>query len=129
MRQNRGPRMRRVNELLREIVADEVPRLKDPRIGFVTITGVDCAPDLRHATVYYSVLGSEEEQADTAEALEHSAPHLQAIIGPQVKLKYIPRLHFRRDPAIEAGMRMEEILRRIQDHEEGDGPDGVERGG
>ena len=113
-----SPRMRRVNELLRELVAEEVTLLKDPRIGFVTVTAVETAPDLRHATVYYSVLGTDEEQAATAEGLEHSAPHIQARIGPQVRLKYLPKLHFRRDPAIEQGLRISELLVEIEEHDE-----------
>ena len=111
MSAGRVPRMRKVNELLREVIADEVHLLQDPRIGFVTITGVDCAPDLRSAKVYYSVLGEEEERAATHTALQHSAPHIQAAVGSQVRLKYLPKLRFVVDDSVERGIRMERLLR------------------
>lgn len=118
-----SPRMRRVNSLLHQVIADEVPRLKDPRVGFVTITGVSTSPDLRSATVYYSTLGSEEEQEATAAALRSAAPHLQAELGRQVRLRYLPRLSFERDEAVERGLRVQEILQEI-DGEERDDPSG-----
>ena len=105
-----GPRMRKVNELLREVIAEEVVRLKDPRIGFVTITGVDTAPDLRNATVFCSVMGSDEEREVTKEALQHAAPHIQHAISGQVRLKYLPRLRFELDAALAQGQRIEELL-------------------
>lgn len=113
MSASRVPRMRKVNEMLREVIADEVHLLQDPRIGFVTITGVDCAPDLRTAKVYYSVLGTEEEQTATREALQHSAPHIQEAMGSQVRLKYLPKLRFVVDDSVEQGIRMEQLLREI----------------
>ena len=70
------PRMRKVNEILREVIAEEIVNLKDPRIGFVTVTGVDTSPDLRNACVFYSVLGSDEEQRDTQAALDSAAPRI-----------------------------------------------------
>ncbi len=122
----RTPRMRKVNELLREVIAEEVSGLKDPRIGFVTITGVDTAPDLRNARVYFSVLGDDEERKSTGEGLQHAAPRIQAAMGRQVRLKYLPKLHFVIDEAIERGMRMEELLRGLhrEDEHQPDGPDG-----
>ena len=113
MSASRVPRMRKVNEMLREVIAEEVQLLQDPRIGFVTITGVDCAPDLRAAKVYYSVLGDDEERAATQEALQRSAPHIQAAMGPQVRLKYLPKLRFVVDDSVERGIRMEQLLREI----------------
>lgn len=106
--------MRKVDELLREVIAEEVALLKDPRIGFVTVTGVDTSPDLRRATVYYSVLGDEEERTLTAEGLDHAAPHLQGRLAAQVRIKFTPLLEFRVDPAIETGLRMGELLNRIE---------------
>ena len=115
----KGDRMRRVNELLRETIAEEVHELKDPRIGFVTITGVDTAPDLRHATVFFSVLGDEQEATETAEALQHAAPHVQEGVGRQVRLKYLPKLHFRVDPSIAHGAKIDSILADIaKEHDE-----------
>jgi len=106
--------MRKVNELVREVVADEIADLKDPRIGFVTVTGVDTAPDLRYATVYYSVLGSEEEQAATGEALTQAAPRLQRAVGRQTRLKFTPHLVFEVDPSIESGLRIDALLQEIE---------------
>ena len=107
--------MRKVNETLREVIAEEVRTLKDPRIGFVTVTGVDCAPDLRTAKVYYSVLGDDEEEgAATQEALQHSAPRIQAAMGSQLRMKYLPKLRFVVDESVEAGIRMERLLREIR---------------
>ncbi|MDP8958761.1 MAG: 30S ribosome-binding factor RbfA [Actinomycetota bacterium] len=115
------PRMRRVNETLREVIAQSVTRLKDPRVGFVTITAVDTAPDLRSAKVYYSVLGSAEEQQATAAALHSAASHIRGEVGRQVRLKYLPELRFERDEAMERGMRVQELLRQIE-RERGEQP-------
>ncbi len=105
--------MRKVNELLREVIAEEVTLLKDPRIGFLTITGVDTSPDLRRATVFYSVLGDDEVKESTAVALEYAAPRLQGRLAGQVRLKFTPRLSFEVDPAIDTGLRMGKILHEI----------------
>lgn len=114
-RGDKSSRMRKVDELLREVLADEVHELKDPRIGFVTVTGVETSPDLRRATVFYSVMGTPDEQDATAQALEHAAPHLQASMSKQVRLKYTPVLDFKVDPAIEQGLRMSRLLAEIAD--------------
>lgn len=114
-----GSWMRRVNESLREVIADEVSRLKDPGLGFVTITGVDTAPDLRAARVYYSVLGDAEQHEATAAALRRAKPRIRGAVGDRVRLKYLPDLVFEFDESIDRGFRMEELLRRLG--EEGDG--------
>ena len=114
MKQPRSSRMRKVDELLREVIAEEVARLKDPRIGFVTVTGVDTSPDLRRATVYYTVMGTEDEQRETAEALDHAAPHLQGQVGGQVRMKYTPILTFTPDEAVERGLRMSQLLHQLE---------------
>jgi ribosome-binding factor A len=110
--------MRRVNENLREVIADEVSRLKDPGLGFVTITGVSTAPDLRAARVFWSVLGDTDQQEATAAALQRARPRIRAAMGDRVRLKYLPDLVFEFDESIDRGFRMEELLRRIG--EEGD---------
>ena len=107
--------MRKVNEILREVIADECRVLTDPRLGFLTITGVSASPDLRNATVYYSVLGDERAQAGAAAALEGAASRVRAAVGGQVRMKYLPVLHFQPDPAIEHGQRVEQILRGLED--------------
>jgi ribosome-binding factor A len=111
------PRTARVNEVVLETLADEVERLSDPRLGFVTLTGVKVSPDLRHAIVYYSVLGSDEQHEETRTALRRAAPHLRAVLGRQVRLKYLPDLAFREDPAIAQGQRVEEIIRGLHEGE------------
>ncbi len=110
--------MRRVNDSLREAIADEVSRLKDPGLGFITITGVDTAPDLRAARVFYSVLGDADQLEATAAALRRAKPRIRGALGDRVRLKYLPDLIFEFDEVIERGLRMEELLRRLG--EEGD---------
>ena len=118
----RYERTARVNEVVREVLADELERLSDPRLGLLTVTGVEVTPDLRQATVYYSALiparaeGEAEGEAatETAVALRSVTPHLQAAIGRQVRMKYTPHLVFREDPAIRTGERVDQILRRLR---------------
>jgi ribosome-binding factor A len=92
------------------VVAEELERLADAdeRLRLVTVTSVDTSADLRSATVY---LGTLDE--DAAEALEERRGQVQRTVGRQVRMKRTPRLHFEADPAVSAGARMEEILRRI----------------
>ncbi|MCY3540188.1 MAG: 30S ribosome-binding factor RbfA [Acidimicrobiia bacterium] len=113
-----GLRIRRVNEILREVIAEECRNLKDPRIGFLTVTGVSTSPDLRNAEVYYTVLGDDEAEASTAEALQSAAPRVRAAVGHQVRMKYLPRLRFVPDPAVAHARRIEEILRGMDQTEE-----------
>jgi ribosome-binding factor A len=110
--------MRRVNENLREVIADEVSRLKDPGLGFVTITGVNTAPDLRAARVFWSVLGDAEQQEATAAALQRARSRIRAAMGDRVRLKYLPDLVFEFDESIDRGFRMEELLRRIGEEDD-----------
>ncbi|NHZ71303.1 MAG: 30S ribosome-binding factor RbfA [Proteobacteria bacterium] len=118
MTRSKSPRMRKVNELVREVVAEAVLDLKDPRIGFLTITGAETSPDLRHAVIFYSVLGTDEEKAGTAEALRRSASRLQSVIGSETRLRYTPVLEFKVDPAIDEGIRISQILSDMEDQDE-----------
>ena len=113
-----SPFLRRVNESLKEAIADEVSRLTDPGLGFLTITAVDTAPDLRSARVYYSVLGDENEGDETERALDRARAHIRSEIGKRVRLKYLPDLRFEQDRAIEHGMRIEHLLTEIRQREE-----------
>ncbi|MDP9070983.1 MAG: 30S ribosome-binding factor RbfA [Actinomycetota bacterium] len=111
--------MARVNELVREVVADELERLgDDDRLALLTVTHVEVTADLRHATV---LLSSLPKGAD--EALTEHRGRLQAALGRQVRLKRTPQLSFRADPAIETGQKIEELLRRLDertgDHDAG----------
>jgi ribosome-binding factor A len=105
--------MARVNEVLREVVAEaiELEAGSDARLELVTVTGVDCDPDLRHATV---LLASLSEPASTA--LGTARPRLQAAIAREVRLKRTPLLSFAPDPAVAYGERVEEVLRDLRSH-------------
>src|SRR5437763_11289044 len=103
-------RMRRVNESVRQVLAEAVPELKDPRIGLVTVTGVDTAHDLRHATVYVSVLGSGRKRKATLTGLEAAHGLLQSRLAQQLRLKRTPQLTFEYDPSVERGVRMSQLI-------------------
>ena len=110
-------RMRKINSSVHHVIAQEVEELKDPRLGFVTITGVDTAPNLRTARVYYSVLGSAEQQAATQAGLASAAPRLSRAIGRSIRMKYTPTLTFEVDAAIEYGARISQRLRELDEEE------------
>jgi ribosome-binding factor A len=104
-------RMRRVNEAIREILGDAIAtELKDPRIGFVTVTDVDTTPDLRAARVYVSVLGSEEERESSLEGLRSSHGVLQSKIANGMRMKRTPTLTFEYDDTVERGDRITRLL-------------------
>ncbi len=103
--------------LLHEI-ADIVRNLKDPRLGFVTVTGVETTPDLRTAHVYYSALGSAEDREACAAALEAATGHVRGEVGHRVRLKYTPAIVFTPDVAIEQGARISALLREITNKDE-----------
>ncbi len=104
----------RVNQVVRQVLAEEIERLADAdeRLRLVTITEVDTAPDLRHATVFLSSLTD-----DSTEALVERRPQLQRALGRQVRMKRTPQLEFAVDPAVVAGSRVEDVLRRIREQE------------
>lgn len=104
-------RMRRVNEVIREVLAAAIATdVKDPRIGFVTVTDVDTSPDLRAARVYVSVLGTESEREDAMAGLRSAHGFLQTRIGSQVRMKRTPTLTFHYDESIERAARLTEML-------------------
>jgi ribosome-binding factor A len=102
--------MRRVNAAVREVLSEAVGELKDPRIGFVTITGVDTSTDLRHAVVFVSVLGSERKREKTLEGLQAAHGPLQARIAAELRMKRTPQLTFEYDPSVERGVRMTQLI-------------------
>ena len=102
--------MRRVNESLREVLSESVGGLNDPRIGLVTITGVETSPDLRHARVFVSVLGSERQRDRTLAGLAAAHGVLQARIGRELRLKRTPQLAFEYDPTVERGVRVSQLI-------------------
>jgi ribosome-binding factor A len=103
-------RMRRVNEAVREVVSEGLGDLKDPRIGFVTVTGVETSPDLRHARVFVSVLGSEAKRRRTLAGLTAAHGVLQARLARQLRMKRTPQLAFEYDPTVERGVRMTQLI-------------------
>ena len=103
-------RMRRVNEAIREVLSEAVPELKDPRIGFVTVTGVETSPDLRSARVFVSVLGSERTRERTVIGLTAAHGLLQSRIASELRLKRTPLLTFEYDPSVERGIRMSQLI-------------------
>ena len=103
-------RMRRVNESIRQVLSEALPELKDPRIGFVTVTGVVTATDLRHATVYVSVLGSSRKQRASLNGLEAAHGVLQSRLARELRLKRTPQLTFEYDPSVERGVRMTRLI-------------------
>lgn len=105
----------RVGEEFREILAEEIPRLKDPRVGFVTVTGVDVAPDLRRALVFYSVMGEERDRKATRAALRSASGHLRRVLGREVRLRYLPDLEFREDNTIASADRVDELLKKVKE--------------
>ena len=106
-----SPRMRRVNEAVREVVSAHIAGdLKDPRIGFVTVTAVDTSPDLRSARVYVSVLGDPEQRDDAIAGLRSSRGLLQAHIARELRMKRTPALEFHRDDSVDHAMRIAELL-------------------
>jgi ribosome-binding factor A len=107
-----------VAEEFREVLAEEIPKLKDPRVGFVTVTEVDVSPDLRRAVVYYTVMGEERERKATRAGLRSAAPRLRAEIGRQIRLKFLPDIEFREDDTVERGDKVEELIRKIHMREE-----------
>jgi ribosome-binding factor A len=103
-------RMRRVNEAVREVLSEAILELKDPRIAFVTVTGVHTSPDLRNATVYVSVLGAKRKRIASMKGLDSSRGVLQARLGTQLHLKRTPLLAFEYDPTVEEGVRMSKLI-------------------
>ena len=107
-----GDRMRRVDEAIREVLSDALggSELKDPRIGFVTVTDVKTSPDLRHARVYVTVLGDESKREASLAGLQSAHGVLQRRVAGQLRMKRTPTLAFHYDDTTDRAMRMEELL-------------------
>ena len=102
--------MRRVDESLREVLSEAIQTLKDPRIGFVTVTGVKTTADLKESTVFVSVLGGEAKLRRTLEGLTAARGVLQARINSELRLRRTPQLTFEYDPTVERGVRMTKLI-------------------
>lgn len=106
-------RIDRVQRLAKQILGELIHDLKDPRIGFATVTAVRISPDLQHGRVFVSVLGSEEEQAETMAGLASASPYLRGELGRQMRMKYLPELVFELDKGPEEAERLESLFRQL----------------
>jgi ribosome-binding factor A len=104
-------RMRRVDEAVRAVLSDAIAKdLQDPRVGFVTVTGVKTSPDLRHARVYVSVLGDESVRTDSLAGLRSARGFLQGRVAAELTLRHTPTIVFEFDDSIDRGMRITQLL-------------------
>jgi ribosome-binding factor A len=103
-------RMRRVDEGVRQVLSDALGQLKDPRVGFVTVTAVETSSDLRRATVFVSVLGDEAVRRRTLDGLESAHGFLQRRVAHELHLKHTPTLHFAYDDSVDRGLRIQALL-------------------
>jgi ribosome-binding factor A len=111
-------RSQRVSDLLREEIADIVIyRLKDPRIGFITITGVDVTDDIKIAKVYVSVL-KDEDKKNTLDILNSAKSFIRSELSKRLRMKSIPGIEFRLDASIEYGDRIDKLLKKIEEESE-----------
>jgi ribosome-binding factor A len=112
-----GHRLLRVNESIKETLSSVITAegLKDPRVGFVTLTGVETSPDLRYARVYVSVLGGGAERDETMKALERSRGYLQSCLNASLHLKRTPQLEFHYDTTLDTALRIEQVMRREEE--------------
>ena len=113
------PRVKRVQAALKHEVSRIIhDNLKDPRVGFVTITKVDLTPDLRSARIHFSILGTDKEKKDTMIGLKQATGYIRKLIGERLKLRYTPEIAFSWDKTSEYVQHIEEIINKI--HEEDD---------
>jgi ribosome-binding factor A len=106
----RSDRLRRVDGAVRQVLSEGIAELKDPRIGFVTVTAVEVTKDLEHATVWVSILGSEKAREQTLRALEGAAGVLQSRINRDLHMRRTPHLRFTYDAAVERGVHMSRLI-------------------
>jgi len=108
-------RMRRVDEAVRAVLSDAISKdLKDPRVGFVTVTGVKTSPDLRHARVYVSVLGDAHTRSESLAGLRSAHGFLQGRVASELSLKHTPTLTFQYDESVDRGMRISQLLHELE---------------
>lgn len=119
-------RVERLAEEIKREVSDILRRSKDPRIGFISITDTEVSRDLRHAKVFFSILGDEEAKRQTVEGLASAAGFIRTELGKRIRLRHVPELEFHFDPSLERGARIDRILREI--HGEADGGSGRDEG-
>lgn len=112
-------RQEKINELLREEISDILRRdMKDPRLGFVTVTGAEVTADLRHAKVFVSILGTDEERARNMAVLKSAEHYVRQAFGRRARMKTLPEIEFRLDTSVDQGVRIFELLEQIKHEEE-----------
>jgi ribosome-binding factor A len=117
----------RVGALLQSAIAELLLRdVKDPRIGLVTVTGVELSPDLRHARVFVSVVGDAPTRARALQGLASARPYLQSHAGKRLGLRFTPELRFAIDPTIDRAARIEDLLRQVRPAPPADAPEADE---
>jgi ribosome-binding factor A len=115
-------RLRRVaDQIQRELSALLFNELKDPRVGFITLTGVEVSPDLAHAKVYYTSMGDEQARAQTAEGLERASGFLRSLLGRRLQVHTTPELHFVFDESVERGAQLSQLIDRAVSGGKADG--------
>lgn len=117
----RGKRTERVAELIKQSLGQNLlTKIRDPRLGFITVTHVEVSPDLEHAKVFYSVMGDDKVQKSTRVALERSRGFLQHELAMELKLRMTPLLSFHYDTSIEEGLKIEKIIRKLHEEQKPD---------
>jgi ribosome-binding factor A len=107
-------RVERLADQARLEISDILHKMKDPRIGFVSVTEVQSSPDLRRLRVFVSILGGEEERQRTMEALDHARGYVRTELGHRIRLRYTPEVVFQYDPSLERGSRVVELLHQME---------------
>ncbi len=121
-------RAQRIGDLIKREIGDIIERgLKDPRIGFVTVTAVEISADLRHARIFFSIYGDEHVREESRKGLESARFYIQGEIGRRLRLKYTPELSFQLDQSIAQGLRITKLIEKL--HEESDGKPAGSSGG
>ena len=114
-------RSEKVAEAIHEMVSELLVKgLKDPRIGFVTVTGVKVTDDLHLATIYFTVIGSDAEKKDTEQGLNSARGYIRKELGKNLRMRYVPDIVFRYDASVDYGSRIESLLKEIATKEEDD---------
>ncbi|MQB00622.1 MAG: 30S ribosome-binding factor RbfA [Actinobacteria bacterium] len=120
-------RTEKIERLARQVLGEAIQDLKDPRVGFATVTRVRVSGDLRHALVWVSVLGNDEEQESTLAGLRSASPRLRSELGSQVRMRYLPELKFELDRGAEDAENLERIFQEL--HAAEAAPGGPDDGG
>lgn len=112
-------RTTRLNEVIKEEISNILQKkLKDPRIGFVTVTAVEVSPDLRHANIFVSILGNKKEKEATYKSLTGAKGFIRSELGKKIRIKFLPEISFSIDESIEEGIRISKLIEKIHKKEE-----------